>query len=303
MSGGGTIRDSAFSRRTALAGVLGGLLGLAACSGDSRSAAGSLDRAGGAQRPPATVWQLVATTPFYIAHRGGGDNWPEMTAYAYNQAAQLPWVSAIEISVCLSADGVLVCSHDPTTQRTCGVDDVIAQQPWSVLRDLRVSAAQTDDPSQPSRPLSRFDDVIESHIGSMVCFVEPKTPQAVQPLMNKMVSLKQPERVVWKQPINQPHFEAAKSHGFGTWGYVLDEPSHTGERLVEFAASPHIDMLGAWRTESDELVGTIVDEAKKNGKRTIMWAIHTAEDRARALRLGCQGLMTANIAHVPQIPL
>jgi glycerophosphoryl diester phosphodiesterase len=226
-----------------------------------------------------------------------------MTAYAYEQAARLPGLLAIEISVCLSADGVLVCSHDPTTERVTGVPYTIAKETWATLSSLKVTSAFTHDPSQPTRPLSRFDDVIEQHIDRLVAFVEPKTPDAVQPLMEKMASLNAPQRVVWKQPINQPNFDIAKSNGFATWGYVLNEPGHLGDNLRRFAAMPSIDMLGTQRLLPDDLLTPVVKEAAVYGKKAIMWNIRNAEDRGRALRLGCQGMMTSNIAEVPGVPL
>jgi glycerophosphoryl diester phosphodiesterase len=290
----------AISRRSFLAGAVGAAVGtglLATGCGSSTPGASAV--------PPATVESLVADSPFYVAHRGGGANWPEMTAYAYQQATtQVPGLKAIEISVCLSADGVLVCSHDPTTRRVTGTDYLIAKEQWSTLAPLMVTSAYTTDPTQPARSLSRFDDVIEAHIDQFVAFVEPKTPEALEPLMAKMVALGQPERVVWKQPVNQPNFGRAKNHGFGTWGYVLDEPGHVyPPRLARFAASKDIDMLGVQRIQSDAFVRTIVDAASSNGKQTIMWEIRSAEDRARARSLGCTGMMTSNIAEVPQTPL
>lgn len=255
------------------------------------------------KQPPATVTDLVSTDPFYIAHRGGGDNWPEMTAFAYEQAAKLPYLKAIEISVCQSADGVLVCSHDPTTLRMTGVDYTIAQQPWSTLAELKVTAAFTGDPTQPSRPFSRFDEVLAAHVDQLVVFVEPKTAAAVEPLMKTMAALNQPERVVWKQPINQPNFGTAKSHGFTTWGYVLNEPGHLGTNLQRYAASAGIDMLGVQRSLSDAILQPVVAAAKVNKKKSIIWNIRNVDDRTRGLRLGCEGMMTSNIAEVPTIPV
>lgn len=286
------------SRRSFLAGAVSAGVGVglvaAGCGVGAQPAAG----------PPATVASLVSDSPFYIAHRGGGANWPEMTAYAYDQATHLPGLKAIEISVCLTADGVLVCSHDATTKRVTGVDYQINLEQWSTLAPLMVTSVYTTDPTQPARPFSRFDDVIEAHLDRFVAFVEPKTPEAIEPLMAKMVSLGQPERVVWKQPVNQENFARAKSHGFSTWGYVLDEPGHTYvPRLARFAASPDIDMLGVQRIRSDAFVGKVVSAASANNKKTIMWEIRSAEDRARAMALGCTGMMTSNIASVPQLPL
>ena len=283
-----------FSRRLFLGGALGLALAAAGCSREP---------APEAPGEPATLASRTATIPFYIAHRGGGDNWPEMTAYAYEQAAALPGLQAIEISVCLTKDDVLVCSHDATTERVTGVDYTISEQPWSALESLMVTSAFTVDPTQPARPFTRFDDVISKYIDRLVVFVEPKTPQAVEPLMAAMVALGEPSRTVWKQPINQPNFSKAKSHGFTTWGYVLNERGHLGDRLKMFAADRNIDALGAQRSQPDALIKQVVAAAKENDKKTIMWNIRSAEDRARALGLGCEGMMTSNIAQVPAIPL
>ncbi|GAA1833067.1 glycerophosphodiester phosphodiesterase [Microlunatus capsulatus] len=291
MTSATTRSPGSLSRRTLLGGLLAGATAAAVgCGADGATAPAP----GGG--PAATVASLVAERPFYVAHRGGGGNWPEMTAYAYEQAARLPGLHALEISVCLSADGVLVCSHDPSTARVTGVDHDIATTPWSTLSTLQVSAAGTTDPAQPSRPLTRFDDVVDAYADRFVLFVEPKVPAAAGPLMARLVGLGQPERVVWKQYVNSGEFERAKGNGFGTWGYVLDQPSHLGANLERFAAAPHIDMLGVPREQPDAFVSAVTDAANRNGKPAMMWALSSEEDRSRALRLGCRGLMTSNIA-------
>ncbi|SDR76207.1 glycerophosphoryl diester phosphodiesterase [Friedmanniella luteola] len=285
MTSAPTRPPGSLSRRALLGGLLAGAATAAVGCAPSRG-----------DGPAATVKDLLAQRPFYVAHRGGGGNWPEMTAYAYEQSSRLPGLHALEISVCLSADGVLVCSHDPSTARVTGVDHDIATTPWSTLSALQVSAARTTDPTQPSRPLTRFDDVVDAYADRFVLFVEPKVPAAAEPLMARLVGLGQPERVVWKQYVNSALFERAKGNGFGTWGYVLDQPSHLGANLERYAAAAHIDMLGVPREQPDAFVSAVTDAAVRNGKPAVMWALTSDEDRARALRLGCQGLMTSNIA-------
>ncbi len=241
---------------------------------------------------------LTAARPFSIAHRGGGGDWPEMTAYAYAQAAKIPTLSALEISVCLSADNVLVCSHDPTTTRVTGVDYTIADQTWETLSALEVTAAYTTDPGQPARPFTRFDEVVESYIDRYVLFVEPKVPAATGPLLTKLTSLQQPDRVVWKQYVNSAFFPQAKERGFTTWGYVLNQPSHLGANLPRFAASSHIDLLGAPQEESDRFISDVVGAARGNGKQAIAWPISTPAQRDRVTSLGCTGLMTSRVAEL-----
>jgi glycerophosphoryl diester phosphodiesterase len=254
-------------------------------------------------RQPASVERLLAEEPFYIAHRGGWLDWPEMTAFAYSQSLGLPHVLAVEISVCVTSDGILVCSHDPTTTRVTGAAYEIGAVPWDTLAPLTVTSEFTRDPGQPRRPLARLDDVLDWCLDTVVVFIEPKTAAAVEPLKRRLEGAAQPTRTVWKQPVNQPHFAWAKQQGFATWGYVLDEPSHSGDRLRALAADPAIDMLGVQDTRTDEAVTEVVRLGAAAGKRTIMWSIGTASQRTRALRLGCRGLMTAEISDLPRLPL
>jgi len=250
------------------------------------------------QPSAASVIGLITRTPFYVAHRGGGGDWPEMTGYAYQQASQVPGLQALEISACLTADGVLVCSHDPTTDRLTDKNYVIADQTWATLSKLKVSAEETGDRHQPARRLTKFEDVVDAYLDRFVLFVEPKVAEAVEPMLQMMVGKGQPERVVWKQPINSTTFETAKRHGFSTWGYVLNEPAHLGEHLINHAASPALDMLGAPQSESDTFVRNVVDAANGFGKPTIAWPVRDRADQGRMLRLGCRGLMVSNPAEL-----
>lgn len=279
------VPTQALSRRALLAGALG-VAALSGCSAGSKIAA--------VTRRPATVATLVSDTPFFIAHRGGGGDWPEMTAYAYQQAAKIASLKALEISVCLTADGVLVCSHDPTTLRTTGADYTIADETWATLSALKVRGRNTVDPQQAPQPLTRFDEVAEAYAGDFVLFVEPKVEAATAPLMARLVALGNQERIVWKQWLTSPHFTEAKRNGFATWAYMLNQASHV-RRLGQVAASPDVDLLGAPAEESDAFVSAVVTAAEAHSKKTIMWPIRAEADQGRAVGLGCRGLMVSNI--------
>ena len=104
--------------------------------------------------------------------------------------------------------------------------------------------------------------------------------------------------MVWKQYVNSGEFVRAKEHGFSTWGYVLNQPSHLGTNLTRYAAADYLDMLGAPKAEATTLVSEVVTAATRQNKPTIMWPISTSADRDRALRLGCAGLMTSRITEL-----
>lgn len=269
-------------------------LGAAGAVGQTLIGGGTTAAAATPTAPP-TVRSLTSSYPFYIAHRGGGRDWPEMTGYAYSEAARLPGLQAIEVSTQITKDGVLVCNHEANLLRTTGRSVVIEDVNWDDISDLLVSAAGTLNPSQPARGLTKYSQVIYPFMSKFVVFAEPKTSAAAPNLFYNLRELGQPERVVWKQPINSTRFAAAKKVGFTTWGYVLNEPGHLGANLLRYAASDDIDALGAPLGESDDFVKAIVEAASRNNKLTIAWGISTTADRDRALRLGCQGLMTSEI--------
>ncbi|MGO4957037.1 glycerophosphodiester phosphodiesterase [Luteococcus sp. Sow4_B9] len=236
-----------------------------------------------------------------IAHRGGGRNWPEMTLFAYQNAARLPRLTAMEVSVHRTRDGVLVCHHDVDTSRVGDRRLVIAQSTWDELRQVRITPRETDDPDQPTQPITRFEELLEAWPEQMTMWAEPKALDAVDPLFQTLSRL--PDlRVVWKRPINAPGFEEAKMQGWGTFGYVLDGEQQTGY-LKDVAPSKWMDMVGVQASASDERVREVVGIAGTYGSRTVMWPLNTLDERDRALHLGCRGLMASNVRDLVAAPM
>ena len=90
---------------------------------------------------------------------------------------------------------------------------------------------------------------------------------------------------------------------FGTWGYVLEEPAHSLDKVRSLAMEPRIDMLGVHWSRDDPVLTEFMEISHQVNKKIIMWSISTVEERARALAFGASGLMTANIRDLPTIPL
>ena len=242
-----------------------------------------------------TFRELTATSPFYLGARGGARDWPEMTVYGFEQAAALPAVRAMELAVRSTADRVLVCCADPTTERVTGIDKVVAESTWAELSELKVHARATKDPGQPPQPLARLDDIIDRFIDRFVMFVEPVGAETASALMAKLISLQAPRRVVWKQPINSTRFGDASRHGFGTWGYVLDEPAHTGANLRRLARLDDIDLLGVSVSRNEKLIASVLDAARQNQKLAIAWNVQSRPESQDALQLGFAGISTTAI--------
>jgi glycerophosphoryl diester phosphodiesterase len=77
----------------------------------------------------------VSTTPQVVAHRGASEDAAEHTLAAYERAIE-DGADALECDVRLTRDGVLVCVHDRTVNRTSSGRGVVSTLELSDLADL-----------------------------------------------------------------------------------------------------------------------------------------------------------------------
>lgn len=274
-----------FSRREFLF-VSSATIVLAGCGEDSSTQAPAKDF---------TIASLLGTTPFYIAHRGSGDNWPEHTALAYS-AAIAYGVKAIEVSVSATSDGVLVCHHDTNTLHLTGHDQEISQQTYASISELRNDARQWLGPASAPQPIPKLEDILDAHAGTHVIFIEDKQGTNTKALLDLMDRYPDStSHFVWKQPASSTTRVEAAARGYKTWGYFLDGSSATYAKYA-----PNFDYLGLYHAATDaEVTGLQVF-----GKPVIVWEVHTRWMRDRLLALGVRGLMCSNIPYVTKdVPL
>jgi glycerophosphoryl diester phosphodiesterase len=231
----------------------------------------------------------VAGQPFFIAHRGSGDNWTEHTALAYSSAIAAG-AHAIEVSVHSTSDGVLVCHHDASTLRLTGRDEPIATQDYADIAALRADARQWLGPSAAPQPIPKLADVLDAHAPDSVIFIEDKqgtNTRALLDLMDRYPSSK--DRFVWKQPAASKARIQAQSRGYKTWGYFMDG---SGQQFEQHAGNH--DFVGLFHAASDEDIRRLVGF----GKPVIVWEVHTRWMRDRLQALGVRGLMCSNFPYV-----
>ncbi|WP_104091144.1 glycerophosphodiester phosphodiesterase family protein [Arthrobacter sp. GMC3] len=267
--------DQSFTRRQVLVGV-GALLALSGCSREP----GSVNY---------SVKDVTATKPFYIAHRGSGDNWTEHTAVSYSQAVS-HGLNAIEVSVHATSDGVLVCHHDPSTLRMTGTGLTIADVTFAELQTLRNDARQWLGPAAPLLPIPRLKDVLDAHAATHIIFIEDKTGKNLVPITDLMKTYPKPtDHFIWKQPANSASYLKARAMGFKTWGYFTPEFFGTFDRYAK-----NFDMVGIYSSATDAQVTALVS----HGKPVICWEVHNRSTRDRMVRLGVQIMMCSNVEYV-----
>lgn len=110
------------------------------------------------------VAEFLAITPFYVAHRLGGTEYPEFTRRGMD-ASLAAGFKALELSVRRCSTGEFVLIHDWVTSRTVpGTDYQIWNTPWSVLAGLQ----------QASGGFLRLTDVLDAVPSDVVLAVDHK---------------------------------------------------------------------------------------------------------------------------------
>jgi glycerophosphoryl diester phosphodiesterase len=121
-----------------------------------------------------------------VAHRGASQDAPENTIAAF----QLAWhqgTDAIEGDFRLTKDGMIVCMHDETTERTAGISLDVAQSRFAELRKLDVGfwkGSQWAGEKIPS-----IEEVLGTVPKGKQIFIEIKSgPELVDPLQRAIAS-------------------------------------------------------------------------------------------------------------------
>jgi glycerophosphoryl diester phosphodiesterase len=240
----------------------------------------------GSSSNQASIPALLDETPFYVAHRGSGMEYPEHTMAAY-EAALTSGVRAIEVSAGVTADGIPVCMHDSTLDRTTtGTGNLSDMTYASLINTVNVDLSDILGQGWKPQPMTNLRDVLDRFMGRVVIFLEPKSNQAV-PIIQKMLQDYYPnanQSVVWKNYYTNPSFALMKSRGFTCWSYV-----DAGTTDAQMAAAFQPDIWGVPSGMADARKAEIVAK----GKPVICWEVHRRSQRDKLVGLGVKGMMCA----------
>jgi glycerophosphoryl diester phosphodiesterase len=236
-----------------------------------------------------TVDDLISTRPFYVAHRGSGDNWAEHTMDAYSNSVALG-IKAIEVSVNVTKDGVMVCSHDQTTKRLGTSEVEIADTDWAELEQVQIDASRWLGPAYQPQPIARLTDVLDAYAGTHVIFIEDKQAENTKDLLDLLDTYEDStSHFVWKQWAGAKQYKVASDRGYRVWGYFSRDIIHRVDEFID-----RLDFLGVPAEATDEEVARLVG----TGKPVIAWEVHRRSTRDRMSALGVQGMMCSNLPYV-----
>lgn len=275
--------------------AVGGRLAKTANLSDLSSAATArtnLGLVGASQLDAASVTALLAANPFYVAHRGSGGEYPEHTLAGYDASVNAG-ARAIEVSVNTTADGIPVCIHDQTLDRTTNSTGNVSDKPHASLRETVTVdvGASLLGAGWSNQKLPTLREVLDRFLGRVVIFLEAKSNPsvpAVQALLAQYPGAT--NSVAWKAYYASNTFTWAKANGFTTWAY-LDAGTTDGQMD---AVAANVDIWGVPHTMSDARIAAVV----ARGKPVMCWEVHRRSEVARLTGLGVQGLMCSQLLYL-----
>ncbi len=292
------------SRRVALRTAAG--LGVVGAAAAVVSAVGRADPVAGESSGPVTVddWRSRWSGPVLVAHRGSGDTYPEHTLPAYQAAVD--WgATAMEVSVGVTADGVLICMHDATYDRTTTGHGRIDAQPASVLDDIRVVQPQLGAYwVENAPPVPRLDDVLDRFGGRVVLCLEAKNRTAYAPMMAAVTARGLQRSVIVKVHHTSDVLALAAAEGYPRFGYLgaPDEVTPAAVAALGAALDARRDVLvlpaGSGSSDTPFLDDGLVRAAVATGVPVWVFPLHRRAELRHFLDLGVRGAVCAGYGYL-----
>ena len=224
--------------------------------------------------------------PIAFAHRGGAEEFPENTLRAFRHAVSLGYTH-VETDVHATADGVAVAFHDDTLDRVTDGRGVVGELTWSQLQRARV--AGTD-------PIVRLDELLEELPDTRVN-IDPKSDDAVEPLIEVLLRLDAVERVCVCS-FSDRRTQRVRDR-IGDSLCVGAGPRGIARLLAASARLPAVGSLDYHaaqipvRSRGLTLVRPVtVGAAHRHGIAVHVWTIDEPAEMRRLLDMGVDGIMT-----------
>jgi len=239
---------------------------------------------------PRRVDNLTVLTMEVIAHRGASYEAPENTL----ASLRLGWAQATtcEIDVRPTSDGHILVCHDANTQRTTGIDKVIARHTLTELQ--RLDAGSWKDSRHASERLPSLVEVLEALPSGKSLLIEAKGNALIVPALKKELEASGKLGQCAVQSFDYPTCVAAKKTLSKVQVFFLSYLNGTTppspEQLIEKARSANLDGLGL--QDHPMIDARFVQKIHEAALKINVWTVD-ASDEARRLRdCGVDGLIT-----------
>lgn len=247
-------------------------------------------------------WRQERGDRYLIGHRGSGDVVPEHTLEAYQAA--IGWgAKALEISVVMTSDGVLLCQHDLTYDRTTTLKGRVSSQPSSVLIDGRVNIDRLGPRWQGDRRprIARLDDVLRKVGRQAALCIEPKDDAAYPALIRMIEEQGLREAAILKLNYTSPRIAMAKEAGYPVFAYIGNADDASAPTIKDLASRLEAtqDVLVLPSTGRDgPLADSTIDAAVATGVPVWVFPVHRRWEVEYFFTRGVAGLLASSYGYV-----
>ena len=224
--------------------------------------------------------------PLAFAHRGGASEAPENTMPAFAHAVALGY-AYVETDVHVTADGVLIAFHDDRLDRVTDGTGVIADLPWSVVREAKVDGRE---------PIPRLEDLLGEWPDLRVN-IDPKHDGAADPLADALLRTGAVDRVCVGAFSDRRIARVAARVGGGLCTSM--GPRQVARLVATSRGLPAGGGLTAPCAQVPPAQGRVplvtrrfVQAAHRRGIQVHVWTIDERAEMERLLDLGVDGIMT-----------
>lgn len=231
---------------------------------------------------------LNGPLPIPFAHRGGTARGHQNSMNAFQYCVDLGY-RYLETDVHLSADGVVVASHDGTLERAAGAPGRIRDLTWEQLRAINIDGVAV---------IPRLDDILDAwpHV---YLNIDAKAPGVVEPLAEIVV-----RRGVANRVCLTSFFDARIARlralvgglavtGIGRRGVALLRAASYAGRPGALLQVPgqcvQVPLTVRGRRLVDE---RFVDLVHSLGKQLHVWTIDDPDEMSRVITMNVDGIMT-----------
>jgi glycerophosphoryl diester phosphodiesterase len=224
--------------------------------------------------------------PIAFAHRGGAAEAPENSWTAFEHAVSLGF-RYMETDVRASADGVPVAFHDPTTERVTGRPGAVSAMAWPQLEKLRLA---------DGRGIPALEDLLAAW--PELCWnLDLKQTEVVAPALEAVKRTRSAARVLLASFSGRRTKRARALVGPGTAttagrltvAALLAAKSVPGVRVPTLAVAAQVPTSHKGIRIVDR---AFVEACHRSSVAVHVWTIDDAQEMARLLDLGVDGIMT-----------
>lgn len=253
------------------------------------------------------AFQAMGQLPLVTAHRGASGYAPENTISAVRKALEIG-VDRVEVDVQQTADGVVVCLHDKTLNRTTSGEGKVKNYTWSELQN--VTANRDFEMEFPDEKIPTLEEVFKLMDGETQFVIEIKAGRSTYPeIEDNVVQLVKKydaekwalvhsfnDRVLEYLDDNYPEIRLQK--------LFVSKPSWLPLMLdfrLHFAALSDYSYVEGFGVSKGAVSQYLVDRIHQLNQVIHVWTVNSEDDIDQMLDYGVDGIISNYPDRVKQL--